>query len=140
MNEKDIQQALCDLGYDSETIERARRLFAGAAARDKLLFLRQLRKNMLDAVHECEKKISCLDYQIKLPPLPPDGPRAAPGKRRKKRRFPRRRSLSAAELSANSGKIRFCAVKLRLTPPKQLHRALTKRKVCGKISYNNYRR
>ncbi len=25
MNEKDIQQALCDLGYDSETIERARR-------------------------------------------------------------------------------------------------------------------
>lgn len=23
MNEKDIQQALCDLGYDSETIERA---------------------------------------------------------------------------------------------------------------------
>lgn len=58
MNEKDIQQALCDLGYDSETIERARRLFAGAAARDKLLFLRQLRKNMLDAVHECEKKIS----------------------------------------------------------------------------------
>ena len=56
MNEKDIQQALCDLGYDSETIERARRLFAGAAARDKLLFLRQLRKNMLDAVHECEKR------------------------------------------------------------------------------------
>ncbi len=64
MNEKDIQQALCDLGYDGETIERARRLFAGAAARDKLLFLRQLRKNMLDAVHECEKKISCLDYLI----------------------------------------------------------------------------
>ena len=32
MNEKDIQQALCDLGYDIETIERARRLFAGAAA------------------------------------------------------------------------------------------------------------
>lgn len=25
MNEKDIQQALCDLGYDSETIERAHR-------------------------------------------------------------------------------------------------------------------
>lgn len=57
-----LTQNLADAGYDSEEIERFLEMNRQGNKCGQMRLLTEHRKQLLDDVHACEKKISCLDY------------------------------------------------------------------------------
>lgn len=59
-----VSQNLEDAGCSRESIEEYLTLEENGAAKAQLILLEKHRKKLLDAVHENQKKIDCLDYLI----------------------------------------------------------------------------
>lgn len=59
-----VIQNLEDAGCSRESIEEYFTLEGKGAEKAQLAILEKHRKNLLDAVHENQKKIDCLDYLI----------------------------------------------------------------------------
>lgn len=59
-----VIQNLEDAGCSGDSIEEYLTLAGKGAVKAQLVLLEKHRKDLLDAVHENEKKIDCLDYLI----------------------------------------------------------------------------
>lgn len=62
--DREVLQNLSDAGCDEETIARFRALSDSDDAPGQLKLLYAHRKELLDAVHEDQSKLRCLDYLI----------------------------------------------------------------------------
>ena len=64
MNERleDLTEALSDAGCGPDAIEKAKRLWATGRTEDLIRHLRMLRCELMDDLHECQKRVDCLDY------------------------------------------------------------------------------
>lgn len=64
MESHEIEKALIDLNCDKETIEKALEYSRTQNKKEQIKLLVDLRKKLLDAVHDDEKKISIIDYLL----------------------------------------------------------------------------
>ena len=67
MNERleDLTTALSDAGCGSDAIDKAKRLWAAGRTEDLIRHLRMCRCELMDDLHECQKRVDCLDYLIR---------------------------------------------------------------------------
>ena len=59
-----LRQNLEDAGCDEETVERCLDCARQGRMQEQLRLLSAHRRLLLDAVHRCEKQITCLDYLV----------------------------------------------------------------------------
>ena len=59
-----LMQNLEDAGCDEETVERCLDCARQGRTQEQLRLLSAHRRLLLDAVHRCEKQITCLDYLV----------------------------------------------------------------------------
>lgn len=59
-----LRQNLEDAGCDEETVERCLDCARQGRTQEQLRLLSAHRRLLLDAVHRCEKQITCLDYLV----------------------------------------------------------------------------
>ena len=63
--EKELTDCLADAGFDGDTVSEAVRLYKAGAKNDLLRFLRSKRCDLIDKMHENQKKIDRFDYVIR---------------------------------------------------------------------------
>ena len=56
---------LSDAGFDQEAIEKAERLWDAGRTRDLIRHLRLCRCELMDILHESQKRVDCLDTLIR---------------------------------------------------------------------------
>lgn len=56
---------LSDAGFDHEAIEKAERLWDAGRTRDLIRHLRLCRCELMDILHESQKRVDCLDTLIR---------------------------------------------------------------------------
>ena len=63
--EKELTDCLADAGFDGDTTNEAVRLYKNGIKNDLMRFLRSKRCDLIDKMHESQKKIDRFDYVIR---------------------------------------------------------------------------
>lgn len=59
-----IVQNMRDAGCGEAAVSQARRLYLAGDEKDLLRLLRRCRGSLLEEVHQCQRKLDCLDHLI----------------------------------------------------------------------------
>lgn len=63
--ERELTDCLADAGFDGDTTSEAVRLYKNGVKNDLMRFLRSKRCDLIDKMHESQKKIDRFDYVIR---------------------------------------------------------------------------
>ena len=63
--ERELTDCLADAGFDGDTTSEAVRLYRNGGKNDLMRFLRSKRCDLIDNMHESQKKIDRFDYVIR---------------------------------------------------------------------------
>ena len=63
--ERELTDCLADAGFDGDTVSEAVRLYKTGAKNDLMRFLRSKRCDLIEQMHESQRKIDRFDYVIR---------------------------------------------------------------------------